>query len=56
MRTQDDDRIFIDTSFFFAIFSARDRRHAEAMGCLALIRKKTHHALTVAGEGQKGIH
>jgi predicted nucleic acid-binding protein len=64
--------IFIDTSFFFAVFSARDRRHAEAMECLAgyngkgsptelflttnhvifetlaLIRKKTHHALTVA--------
>lgn len=64
--------IFIDTSFFFAVFSARDRRHGEAMECLsgyrgkgppaelflttnhvifetlALIRKKTHHALTVA--------
>lgn len=27
--------IFIDTSFFFAVFSDRDRRHAQAMECLA---------------------
>jgi predicted nucleic acid-binding protein len=32
--------IFIDTSFFFAVFSDRDRRHAQAMECLAGF--KTH--------------